>query len=150
MFSLSSKLAFGELEAPSCAGASVLFTLNHAWVAGKVTVTAQTGVIGMIHLAERAGESVAASAGLTVAASAVNIDQYVVFVLVGCNHQRLADYVHMFFQSEISGQILVVDYDFSAAVPDINPSYRCFSSSCTYSKILNHTNPYYASMGTGF
>jgi len=134
----SQQLALGELEAPPRSCVTVLFPFNHAGIAGKEPVAPQAGIVGVIHLAERAGKAMAAGTGLAIAASAIHIDQNIKLVLAGCYHQGLADNLRVFPLGEIKGQFLAVDRDLAASVPDIHPRDRRFPSACPDSKILYH------------
>ena len=74
------KLTFGELEASSCTGTAVLFTLYHTGVASKIAVIAQTGIIGMICLTKRPCKPVPTGSSLTVAATAVYVYQNIILI----------------------------------------------------------------------
>jgi hypothetical protein len=131
-------LPLGELEPSAGAALAVLLAFHHPGVPGKETIAPKAGVITLVHLAESPGKAVTAGSGLAVGTAAVDIDQYVELVLTGGNHQRLTDHHGMFALGEIPVQILAVNYDFAASVPDIYPGYRSLPPSGSDSKILNN------------
>jgi hypothetical protein len=131
-------LAFGELEAPAGAPLAVLLAFHHPGIPGKETVAPQAGIITLIHLAKSAGKAMTAGPGLSIGTAAVDIDQHVKLVLAGGNHKGLTDHHGMFTLGEIVAQFPAVNHNFTASIPNIYPGYRCFPSSGSDSKILNH------------
>jgi hypothetical protein len=132
------KLALRELEAAAGAPLTIFLAFHHPGVPGKVAVVSEAGIVTLIHLTECPGQAMTASAGLTVGPAAVDVDQYVKFVFIGGDYQRLADRYRMLRLGKINTQIPAVDNDFSASIPNIHPGNGVFSSSGPNTKILYH------------
>jgi hypothetical protein len=132
------KLAFGELEAAAGSCLTVLFPFHHPGIAGKVPVAPEAGVISLIHLTKRPGQTMTAGIGLAIDSAAIDIYQDVKFVFVGSNHQGLAHHQGMLPLDKILGQFLAVYDDFAASIPNIHPGNGSLPSACTDTKILNH------------
>jgi hypothetical protein len=81
---------------------------------------------------------VAAGTGLTMSPASVNVDEDIVLLFTGGYHQGLPHHDGVFALGEVLGQILAVDADFPAAVPDIYPGNRSLSSAGSDTKILYH------------
>jgi hypothetical protein len=131
-------LTLGELEPSAGAGLAVFFTFYHPGIAGQVTVASKAGIVPLIYLAKSPGEAVAAGSGLTVGASAVDIDKDVEFILAHSNHQGLPYHKGVLSLRKILGQFLAVYDDLTASVPDIHPGHGGLSSSGSDTKILYH------------
>jgi hypothetical protein len=129
------------LETSAGAGLTVFFTFNHTTVAGQKPVTAKAGGVSFVNLTQGAGKSVTASAGLTVYAAAIHIDENIKFIFTGNHHQRRPHNVYVFALRKVFVQNFSVDSNFSAAFAHINAGDRCFSSTCSNTKIPNHNIP---------
>jgi hypothetical protein len=94
-------LALAELEAAPGAPLAVLFPFHHTRVPGKETVAPQGNNITRIYLTKRPGNTMPASAGLTIGTAAVHIDEHIKFIFAGSYHEGLANYHGMFALREI-------------------------------------------------
>lgn len=138
MTSFDAVLALGELEASASAALTIFLAFNHARIAGEIPVGAKRSIVGLIDLAKRAGDTVAASAGLTIGATALNVDQNVELVLAGSHHEGLTNHHRMFALNEILGKVFSVNNDFAGAFAQKHASYGRLPSTGTDSKILDH------------
>jgi hypothetical protein len=134
----SRPLALGELEAAASTTLAVFLPFNHAGVAGQKPVRPKGGIVGLINLAQGAGQTMAASTGLTVRSATRNLDKDIEFVFAGGNHKRLP-YLHCVFTLyEILGKVFSINSHFSGTFAKKNASDGSLSSTGTNTKILDH------------
>jgi hypothetical protein len=67
--------------------------------------------------------------GLTVDTAAADIHQYVQFLVVGRDNQRLLEYISEGLKGEVFFQTASVYLDSRCAFPNIYPGYRGFTAS---------------------
>jgi hypothetical protein len=113
-------LALGELETSAGAPLSIFLPFNHAVIAGKEPAVMKRNVIAQIDLAESAGDSVPAGSSLAGDATAGYIDENVVLVLSGGNHERLPENGDTLGNGKKSVDVEAVNDNFSVTLADKN------------------------------
>ena len=102
-------LTLAELELATCSGLSGLLTLNLAGIARQETGLFQHGAHLGVDLAQCASDTQTSGLGLSLDATAIEVDGDVVALGSIRGQQRLLDLELENFEREIDGELLVVD-----------------------------------------